>query len=67
MLMIRRCASYYMLFFSELTNGIGIFDENGEKIGQSKKMARVAISQVVLSRILMATPGMSKLKIYIKQ
>lgn len=43
---------------SELTNGIAIEDENGNKIGYSKKMAKEGISLVVLSRILMAAPGM---------
>ncbi|KAL5021109.1 hypothetical protein ScPMuIL_000264 [Solemya velum] len=42
----------------EITNGIPVFDENGNKLGESKMAAKKAISQVVMSRIMMATPGM---------
>ncbi|KAH8872487.1 Sideroflexin-1 [Schistosoma japonicum] len=44
---------------SELTEGTPIFDENGEKLGKSTVVGRRAISQVVVSRILMASPGMT--------
>ncbi|CAH8297267.1 unnamed protein product, partial [Schistosoma turkestanicum] len=39
-------------------NCINIPYENGEKLGQSTVVGRRAISQVVFSRILMASPGM---------
>lgn len=42
----------------ELTNGIPVFDINGNRVGESRRAAASAISQVVISRILMATPGM---------
>lgn len=44
---------------SELQDGILVTDENGKPIGTSRKAAKLAISQVVLSRIGMAVPGMS--------
>lgn len=42
----------------ELFNGIPIFDQNGNRLGESTMAAKSAITQVVVSRILMATPGM---------
>lgn len=42
----------------EVLHGVPIFDENGNKLGESKVAARSAITQVVFSRIMMATPGM---------
>lgn len=42
----------------ELTNGIPVFDEHGNNIGDSRHAAKSAISQVVVSRIVMAMPGM---------
>lgn len=37
-----------------------MFDNDGNPIGPSKKAAQKGIAQVVLSRIIMAAPGMSK-------
>lgn len=42
----------------ELSYGIPVFTEDGERVGQSTKAAQRAISQVVVSRVFMATPGM---------
>ncbi|KAL8561472.1 Sideroflexin-1 [Nucella lapillus] len=42
----------------EITNGIPVFDENGNRLGESSRAASSAISQVVVSRVMMATPGM---------
>jgi sideroflexin-1/3 len=44
----------------ELTHGIPIFTADGERVGQSAKAAQKAISLVVISRVIMATPGMRK-------
>lgn len=46
------------LFIRELQHGIPITDENDNRLGESTKAAQQAISQVVVSRILMASPGM---------
>jgi len=40
--------------------GIPVFTEDGERIGMSTRAATKAITQVVVSRVFMATPGMSK-------
>ncbi|ESO97003.1 hypothetical protein LOTGIDRAFT_159748 [Lottia gigantea] len=42
----------------EILNGIPVFDENGNRLGESKTAAKSAITQVVISRVFMATPGM---------
>lgn len=47
-----------LLIFRELQHGIPITDENDNRLGESTKAAQQAISQVVVSRILMASPGM---------
>ena len=47
--------------FREIIDGIVVFDENDNPVGKSKKAATTGITQVVISRITMATPGMSEL------
>ena len=47
-------------FCSELIDGIAVYDENNNKITESRYAAIKGISQVTFSRILMATPGMSE-------
>jgi len=37
-----------------------VFDENNNPVGKSKKAAAKGITQVVISRITMAAPGMSE-------
>lgn len=44
----------------ELKHGIPVTDENGNRLGESASAAQQAISQVVISRILMASPGMGQ-------
>lgn len=43
---------------SEIMNGIQLINDKDEKIAESPKVAKKAISQVVFSRVMMATPGM---------
>ncbi|CAH2277141.1 sideroflexin-1 [Pelobates cultripes] len=43
----------------ELKYGIPVTDDNGNRIGESPNAAKQAITQVVISRILMAAPGMA--------
>ncbi|KAB1259098.1 Sideroflexin-1 [Camelus dromedarius] len=43
----------------ELKVGIPVTDENGNRVGESANAAKQAITQVVVSRILMAAPGMA--------
>ena len=40
-------------------------DENNNKLGESKTAAKKAITQVVISRVIMAMPGMSECLLYI--
>lgn len=52
------CVNIPMMRMKELSGGIPIIDDNGNRIGESTKAAQVGILSVVLSRILMASPGM---------
>lgn len=52
---------------NELMNGITLYDENGEKAAQSLLAAKIGISQVVTSRVVMAAPGMLVLPIIMER
>ncbi|XP_072312608.1 sideroflexin-2 [Eucyclogobius newberryi] len=52
------CVNIPMMRQQEILNGIAVTDENGNKLGQSKNAAVKGITQVVVSRITMAAPGM---------
>lgn len=43
-------------------DGVPVIDQDGNRLGDSKIAAKEGIGSVVLSRILMASPGMSNLK-----
>ena len=51
-------------FDSELIDGVAVYDENNNKISESRYAAVKGISQVTFSRILMATPGMSESSLF---
>eukprot|EP00066_Takifugu_rubripes_P019750 XP_011609016.1 PREDICTED: sideroflexin-1 isoform X1 [Takifugu rubripes] len=53
------CINIPLMRQRELKHGIPITDENDNRLGESSKAAQQAISQVVVSRILMAAPGMA--------
>lgn len=55
---MKGCDLIFCLSSRELQHGIPITDENDNRLGESTKAAQQAISQVVVSRILMASPGM---------
>ncbi|XP_037315641.1 sideroflexin-1 [Pungitius pungitius] len=53
------CINIPLMRQRELQHGIPITDENDNRLGESTNAAQQAISQVVVSRILMASPGMA--------
>lgn len=55
------CVNIPMMRFTEIRDGIELQDENGNRIGHSKKCAKEAIASVTLSRIGMASPSMSEI------
>ncbi|CAB1312958.1 unnamed protein product [Coregonus sp. 'balchen'] len=61
------CVNIPMMRQQELLNGIAVTDENGNKLGHSKKAAVKGITQVVISRITMAAPGMIILPIIMQR
>ncbi|CAO2596088.1 Sfxn1 [Lemmus lemmus] len=53
------CINIPLMRQRELKVGIPVTDENGTRLGESTNAAKQAIAQVVISRILMAAPGMA--------
>uniref|UniRef100_A0A8B9JCE9 Sideroflexin-1 n=1 Tax=Astyanax mexicanus TaxID=7994 RepID=A0A8B9JCE9_ASTMX len=53
------CINIPLMRQRELKHGIPVTDENDNRLGESTNAAQQAISQVVISRILMASPGMA--------
>ncbi|KAF2884511.1 hypothetical protein ILUMI_21656 [Ignelater luminosus] len=52
------CVNIPLMRSQELKIGTPVYDENNNKLGISKVAAQYGISQVILSRIAMAAPGM---------
>lgn len=52
------CVNIPMMRMHELRKGIPVFDKNGNRLGESAIAAKMGITQVVLSRIGMASPSM---------
>ncbi|XP_075162034.1 sideroflexin 2 [Haematobia irritans] len=52
------CVNIPLMRQNEIINGIDVKDENGNIVGKSRTAAVKGISQVVISRISMAAPGM---------
>ena len=54
------CVNIPLMRNTELRDGIELQDENGKQVGRSKLAAKHAISSVIFSRVLMASPSMGK-------
>ncbi|KAG7190719.1 hypothetical protein KM043_006795 [Ampulex compressa] len=52
------CVNIPLMRITELQNGIELQNEDGSRVGNSKRAAKEAIASVTLSRILMASPSM---------
>ncbi|KAM9426196.1 sideroflexin-2 isoform 1-T4 [Pholidichthys leucotaenia] len=61
------CVNIPMMRQQEILNGIAVTDENGNQLGHSKKAAIKGITQVVVSRVTMAAPGMIILPIIMQR
>ena len=55
------CVNIPLMRITELRDGIDLYDENGNKLGVSRKAAREAIASVTVSRVLMSSPSMGLL------
>ncbi|XP_041125079.1 sideroflexin-2-like isoform X1 [Polyodon spathula] len=61
------CVNIPMMRQQEILNGIAVVDENDNKLGYSRRAAVKGITQVVVSRITMAAPGMIVLPILMQR
>ncbi|KTG37006.1 hypothetical protein cypCar_00024543 [Cyprinus carpio] len=61
------CVNIPMMRQQEILNGIAVTDEDGNQLGHSRKAAVKGITQVVISRVTMAAPGMIILPIIMQR
>nr|XP_056705478.1 sideroflexin-2 [Euleptes europaea] len=61
------CVNIPLMRQQELLNGITVTDENDNHLGESRRAAIKGITQVVISRITMAAPGMILLPIIMEK
>lgn len=61
------CVNIPLMRQTEITQGIDVYDNNGNKIGQSRLAAVKGITQVIVSRITMAAPGMMLLPVIMER
>ncbi|XP_070340192.1 sideroflexin-2 isoform X1 [Equus asinus] len=61
------CVNIPMMRQQELIEGICVKDRNDNEIGQSRRAAAIGITQVVISRITMAAPGMILLPVLMER
>ncbi|CRK89501.1 CLUMA_CG003281, isoform A [Clunio marinus] len=64
---VANCVNIPLMRQNELKNGIDIEDENGNLLGKSRLAAASGITQVVISRIVMAAPGMIVLPVIMER
>ncbi|KAK7084179.1 Sideroflexin-2 [Halocaridina rubra] len=61
------CVNIPFMRQNEIKNGICVVTENGKEVTESKVAAMKGISQVVVSRIFMAAPGMTILPVVMER
>ncbi|XP_015275621.1 PREDICTED: sideroflexin-2 [Gekko japonicus] len=61
------CVNIPLMRQQELINGITVTDENDNRLGESRRAAIKGITQVVISRVTMAAPGMILLPIIMEK
>uniref|UniRef100_UPI00398E421E sideroflexin-2 n=1 Tax=Pristiophorus japonicus TaxID=55135 RepID=UPI00398E421E len=61
------CVNIPMMRQQEIISGIAVMDENENKLGESRNAAVKGITQVVISRVTMAAPGMIILPIVMER
>lgn len=61
------CINIPLMRQNEIQNGITVCDDKGNELGESKLAAAKGITQVVVSRIIMAAPGMTILPVVMER